>query len=473
MNTKQDETQGVGTIRKLVSLVDRGKFDEVVYPQSETSTVFQPTFKPYHNFTTDVVSWPFAGTAEWGKRLTFTVPYPWETDMISWVALRLKPAHWLPRDAYNHLYLKKDWTYQSPGSEWIWAKSLGSIAIAKAELEIDGVTVEQWSGDWIDVWSRTSLDTNKGAGWDDAVTGPLGGTEDGSIYCYLPFWFARWINVSYPLISSAKPFRIHITLRPFHEVVRMRSLDKTTCDQTPLGSTFKVQDLSLPFRYLRDVSVGLGIPTMDEAELVCGTAQIDGELRTAYRDYAHELLMVTTTEMRFGEPLKYRVGVPKDDCIRIGLPLTAANGPIRQLMWIVRRKDTALRSEWTNYSATLEGEGNATYNPPKPLMRSAQLMVGTAVWADQKESWWRQTGALPLEGGIRAFGNYVYVYNFTETPDGFDPNGTINASRVDVRLNLEIEQPPAPNNEWEVVVFLVGTNWMRFQNGLPNRVFMD
>jgi Major capsid protein N-terminus len=470
----------VGDMKKIVSLVDRGAFDNIVYPQDATTTVFQPAFRPYHNFTQDVTVWPFAGAAEWGKRITFTVPWPWQTDLISWVALRLKPFHWLPADAYNHLYVTQDWKYfdASRGrDEWVWAKSLGSVAIAKAELEVDGVIVEQWSGDWSDVWRRASLDPSKGIGADDAMFGIGGGptpTEDGYVYCYLPFWFSRWTNTAFPLVSTERPVRIHITLRPFTEVVRHAGADKSSCDETPLGQTFQVRDLTVPVGAgvrRQTVTVGLAVPTMEVAELVCGTAMIDGELRKAYRDAPHEIMMNPVVEMAFSEPLKYLVGVPNGDTVTIGLPLTAANGPLRQIFWFLRRKDVANRCDWTNYSATLEGEVDTIFNPRRPLLRSAQLLVGTAVWVDQDEAWWRSQGALPLAGGYRVAGGYVYAYNFTEKPNSFAPAGSLNASRVDLRLNLVVEAPVGA--EWEVVVFFVGTNWMRFQNGLPNLLFMD
>lgn len=471
----------VGTMKKIVSLVDRGAFDNIVYPQDAMTTVFQPAFRPYHNFTQDVTVWPYAGAAEWGKRLTFTVPWPWQTDLLSWVALRIKPFHWLPAPAYNHLYVAQDWTYLSATDEWLWAKSLGTVAIAKAELEVDGVVVETWSGDWMDVWRRTSLTPNRGVGADDAMFGcgtrGAGPTEDGYVYCWLPFWFSRWSNTAFPLISSTRPVRIHITLRPFEDVVRRAGADKA-CGQTPLGTTFEVRNRgpTVPPNTIlpEPVVVGDAVPTMEVAELVCGTALIDGELRKAYRDMPHEIMMNPVVEMAFSEPLKYVVGVPNGNIINIGLPLTAANGPLRQLVWFLRRKAAVTnRADWTNYSAVLEGEADPVFNPPRPLLRRAQLMVGTAVWADQEEAWWRSTGALPLAGGYRTSGAYVYAYNFTERPDSFEPAGSLNASRVDLRLNLEVEQPTGTNNEWEVVVFFVGTNWMRFENGLPNLLFMD
>lgn len=469
--TSSGQEKPLGTMKKLVSLVDRGEFDMIAYPQDANTTLYQPLFKPYHNFTTEVHVWPFAGSAEWGKRITFTVPQPWETDVLSWVALRIKPQHWLPADIYNRLYGTKDWSYKNTDTEWIWAKSLGSIAIAKAELEIDGVTVEQWSGDWIHVWGRMNQDLNKGIGWDTDMLGLTGGTEDGSFYCYLPFWFSRHRNTAFPLISTTRPVRIHVTFRPFHEVIRMRNTNKA-CDQTPLQSSFEIADLTFPFRYLRTVRIDQPVPTMEVAEMVCGTALIDGELRLAYRDYYHEILMNPVVEMRFGEPLKYTVGAPNGSRILIGLPLTAFNGPLKQLIWVLRRKGVSARADWTNFSATLEPM-DPEWNPAQSLLRKATLLVGTATWFEEEESVLRANGSLPLSGGIRTFGNFIYVYNFTEKPNSFDPCGTVNASRTDLRLNLEVEQPQGEDKEWEVIVWAVQTNWMRFQNGLANQVFMD
>ena len=462
----------LGTMKKLVSLVDRGEFDQICYPQDANTTLYQPLFKPYHNFTPEVRVWPFAGAAEWGKRITFTVPMPWETDLLSWVALRIKPQHWLPADIYNHLYSTKDWSYINANTEWLWAKSLGSVAIARAELEIDGVIVEQWSGDWIQVWGRMTQDLNQGIGWDTDMLGPTGGTDDGSFYCYLPFWFSRHRNVAFPLISTSRPVRIHITFRPFKDVVRMRGVNKV-CDQTPLQSSFEIQDLALPFLSKRTIQVNQPQPTMEVAEMVCGTALIDGDLRKAYRDYYHEILMNPVVEMQFGEPLKYTVGAPNGSRILIGLPLTAFNGPLKQLIWVIRRKGVGARADWTNFSATLEDAADPIWNPTQPLLRKATLLVGTATWFDEEESVLRANGALPLAGGIRVFGNYIYVYNFTERPNSFDPCGSVNASRTDLRLNLEVEQPQGADKEWEVLVWAVQTNWMRFQNGLANQVFMD
>jgi hypothetical protein len=70
--------------------------------------------------------------------------------------------------------------------------------------------------------------------------------------------------------------------------------------------------------------------------------------------------------------------------------------------------------------------------------------------------------------------SYVYAYSFAQDPTKFGPTGSMNASRAEMRLDLTIIPPTdVDNTEWEVQVFIVGHNWMRFQNGLAERLFTD
>jgi hypothetical protein len=98
-------------------------------------------------------------------------------------------------------------------------------------------------------------------------------------------------------------------------------------------------------------------------------------------------------------------------------------------------------------------------------------MIGTAVWADQDEDWWRSQAMAMMPGGVRGSGNYVYGFNFAELPTAFSPSGSVNASRVDLFLTLTVAPPE--DVEWSVTVFTISQNFMRFQNGLANQLFMD
>ena len=470
----------VGELKKMVSLVDRSGFDEFVYPIQSETTKFQPVVKPYHNFTQETVTWPFIGSPEWGKRITFEVPWPWEGDFLNWIVLRLKPLSWIPPDVQQHLGpTLGDWTLVNPSSFYVWANNLGTVAIALAEMEVDGVIVEQFSGDWINVWNRTHHGVSGATPWDDAVFGSytqepsINNTwpsEDGYIYCYLPFWFSRWLNTSYPLVSTRGPHtvRFHITLRPFSEVVQKLNTP-LGCNETPLNKSFIVQVSPSQFQTLTTQG---GIPQFETADILASVSYIENPLRQDYVDQPHEIMMNPVTEITFGEPLKYVLSKTVDG-IHIQLPIVG-NGPLKQILFFIRRKSVAEYNDWTNYSATPKIDQDPTWNPVQPLLKHAILQIGTATWADEDERWWRVTANTPMPGGIRGYGDYIYGYNFAEKPTEFNPSGSLNASRVDIRLNITVTPPNGSSDgEWTVSVFLLSTNWMRFQNSIANQVFMD
>ena len=472
----------VGEMKKLVTLVDRVAFDEFVYPKDSPTTKFQPLQKPYHNYTQETVVWPFAGRPDWGQRITFRVPWPWQGDFLNYIALRLKPLSWIPRTAQVNISPETgNWSITNQADFFIWANSLGTTAIALAEMEVDGVIVESFSGDWLNVWNKTYNSTTEGLPFDDGIYNSYAPqtvnnwipSEDGYIYCYLPFWFAKYANTAFPLLSKASQdtVQFHITLRPFSQVVR-KLTSPLQCNEIPQGKAVAYTNLitNQPGTFL----IPLNIPTFEQADIVCGITHIDGELRQAYIDRPNEILMAPVVETVFNEPLKYQSSAQQGNLVNIGLPLTIGNGPIRQLLFFLRRKAAITQyNDFNNYALQLEGQADPIWNPLSPLLVKAQLLVGTAVWADEQEKWWRASPDIQVPGGVRAYGNYIYGYNFANKPVEFSPSGSVNASRVDMRLNLTVTQPSGTNSEWTVTVFLVGTNWMRFENGLANQVFMD
>jgi len=511
----------VGEIKRLVSLIDRGDVDEYLYPIDTDNTAFLPNFKPYHNFANETIELPYTGAANWGQRITFTLPFPWMGDCLSWVALRITPSHWLPGDAINGLTQSDPnrWTYKDGPNTWMWASNLASSAIALVEMEVNGIVLEQWSGDWIDIWQRVYLDSSRSAGWNDSITGglnrpnpsiisskngqPIFGdhvcneatplsstgvsneetllpTEDGSVYAYFPFWFARRRNAAFPIasIQGEGNVRFHITLRPFKEVIRKISVPRM-CDETMLGSTIVLNDnntinsnILLPFDARFDISPVA--PTFKDAILICGFTHLDGDLRQAYIHRAHEILVEPVINIPFSEPLKYLVSTGDSDTITVSLPLEAANGPVREVIWFLRRKGAYKFNSWSNYGAYLEHEVDPIYNPQRPLLVKAVLRIGSVVWADQTELWWRTRGALQHSGGIQLMQSYIYAYSFAKDPMAFGPSGSMNASRAEMRLDLTVAPPQGVDEkEWEVQVFVVSHNWMRFQNGLAERVFTD
>ena len=98
-------------------------------------------------------------------------------------------------------------------------------------------------------------------------------------------------------------------------------------------------------------------------------------------------------------------------------------------------------------------------------------MNGTVI-CDAEEQFYREQAAYAHRGGYAAFSKFIYGYSFAASPGEHQPSGSLNASRVN-SLRLVLDVKPPGGDLWEVKVFCIGLNWMRFENGLANPMFED
>lgn len=470
-----------GTITTLLDLTDRDVAESDLFPLSANTTWFtRDPERATIMFTPQVQTIKFRGPAAWGQRFTFDLGSLKVGDVMFGAVLQLQLGHWL--DATTLLALAGGQAaYTDPSGAWEYANCLGTAAIAKAELEIDGVTIETIDGDWIDVVSRLFADYNTqvGISYDALGRVPIATlrglapraypTEDGYIHCPLLFFFGRTrYQEALPMIAIKEGLvRIHVTLRPFTEVVRQVRGYRDSCDATPLGKTIELTT--------GPVVAAQATPDITSVALLTHGALLNGDIRTRMLREPFEMMHREVQTFWFEEPLKYATAKRSDtDTIIVQLPLEA-NHPLEEIVWFVRRKGVTANNEWTNYSDTLEADWKPTQASflTKPMVQNAKIQVNGITLVEAEEQYFRQHIAAKHRGGYAAFSNYVYGYSFAERPGQFQPTGSINASRANsLRLTLEVKPPPSEDS-WEVKVFCVALNWMRFENGLAGAVFED
>jgi hypothetical protein len=480
----------VGGMRTLVSLVDRAPFDDGVYPADTPVSALAPRAPdatglgslagaadgtPAAVVTSEVAEVSPSGAVAWGERMTFTLGWPWPGDALTWLALRLQPFSWLP-DAVTQGLRQGSLAPADGSGAFVWADRLALAALARVELEIGGVTVEAWGGEWADAASKLLLDTGRGAAWDGLAGCPVAAgtvaSEDGTVAAYLPFWFGRRGGAPLPVFAMGPqtPLRLHVTLRRFGDVVR-RAAARLAPGDSPLFPTLHTF-AAVPGGSL-SVVAGPAAPPLVIATLLVGVAHLPMAARRALMPQPHEYPMEAVAHAVFGEPLKYAV-LAADSRVTVSLPLDVANGPVRSIAFLLRRTGgVAAFRAYTEYGAVLEDEGT-----DQPLLRAARLYVGGTLWRSAEERECRATAALRLPGGARAYAAYVYALHFAEAPG--EPGlvtGSLNASCVDsVRLQLDVAAPGADGDVgggWEVHVFALSHNWLRTQNGLAGVVFCD
>lgn len=211
-------------------------------------------------------------------------------------------------------------------------------------------------------------------------------------------------------------------------------------------------------------------PPFKSVQLLVYGAIVDGALRKKMLRDPFEILHRQVQTFSFDEPMKYAVGKRADsDIIRIQLPLEA-NHPIEEILWFVRRKGVSVNNEWTNYSSLIETEWGT--RAPTPLLQNAILQVNGTVICDAEEQFYREQAAYAHRGGYAAFSKFIYGYSFAASPGEHQPSGSLNASRVN-SLRLVLDVKPPGGDLWEVKVFCIGLNWLRFENGLANPMFED
>lgn len=226
------------------------------------------------------------------------------------------------------------------------------------------------------------------------------------------------------------------------------------------------------------------LPGFANIEIMALSSVVDGEFRDKLLRKPHEMIYREVQTFKFSEPLKYTLNRSgsgaTDETVTIGVPLEC-NGPVEEIIWVIRRKGVSINNEWTNYGPLLESQR-------APGRYAEELLVGGSLWingvpfVEQSGQWFRTHIAQKHKGGIVAYNRYIYGYSFARNPGEHQPSGSINASKTStIQLRLTVRTPQAVDvpagfdqslaTGWEVLVYCIGLNWLRFENGIGNRVY--
>lgn len=226
-------------------------------------------------------------------------------------------------------------------------------------------------------------------------------------------------------------------------------------------------------------------PPFQNIEIATLSSLIDGEYRQKLMRNPYEILYREVQPFHFSEPLKYTMTLPGGsgsgvNGVTIGIPLEC-NGPIEEILWVVRRKGVAVNNEWTNFGPLLESQLEDG-REALPLVERGSIWVNGIPFVEQGGDWFRAHIAEKHKGGIVAYNRYIYGYSFARNPGRHQPSGSINTSKShSLQLRLTIRAPRTdgvPNGfdpdlagSWEVFVYCIGLNWLRFENGIANRIY--
>jgi hypothetical protein len=491
-------TRPRGDVTTVLDLASRNAQDDYFFPIQSGNSWFHRE-PGYTTYPATMVSQEFAhkGTAAWGGRLTFELGALQTGDLIQALSVQIRLGHWYSQEILQNI--AGGTNIVDPSNAWTYINSLGTSIIDYAEFEVGDQTLERIDGQFIKAYSSLIPDANMLFGFSTDgygitsqanVAGNTGSmnpnrpwpTQDGVYFCLLPFFFMRTrLKEAFPLVACAEgSVRVHIQLRSFAECVRSTQGFRPSCTSTPLGTTthFLTQDSSFNF-----VNPTL-VPPFQDFRVLTYTGLVSEAVRKAYIHKPFEQLTKFVSRFHFDEPYKYLTSKTNanSDTIEVSLPLEL-NHPTQEIFWVFRRKATVINNEWFNYTPIVETQ----YNPirvPIEWLTYATLRINGMVVEQAPGNWWRQAIASHHRGGWSAWASYLYGYSFALDPDSHQPSGSVNMSRSSsVRLDLRVKVPeavPVPDGfdadvsqGWEVFVYAIHLNWLRFENGLCQKLFED
>ena len=462
-----------GDITTLLDLTPRDFQDNYMFPLSADKTWWLPdSTRRLNPFSLSIQEFPFRGPTAFGQRFSFDMKSVGTGDLLLNTFLQIELGHWLDDTT---LVRMESGGYKMTSDFWAYADRLGSVIIEKAELEIGDSTIETIDGDFLNACylladQNIQFGLAQGLGSKDMTQTHPFPTTDRTLYIPLPFFFTRIkLKEALPLLACKEgSVRIHITLRPFHECIQIIGGSRTCSTDTPLGLQNQITSYLGPVQLPLSIVSSTTIPQFKTIKLITQAANTDGLMRQKILRQPFEVLRRDVATFYFEEPLKYATN-SSSDTITVQLPLEV-NHPMEEIIWFVRRKGTHLNNEWTNYSSVLDSEYDPVYNPRTPLLKSASLQFNGVEIVNSDEQFFRRTLGKAHKGGASAYFSYIYGYSFSKNPGEHQPSGTLNASRLQtVRLTLSI----MASDLWEVKVFVIGLQWLRFQNGIANQMFQN
>jgi hypothetical protein len=468
----------LGDQTTLIDIADRDEMDNELFPlDAEKSWFTRTSSRRVLPFTPILQEFITKGTLDFGSKFVFEMGSVNAGDLLFSVALQIRLDHWFPADVVASIQ-GGALVYTDPNGAWFYANSLGTVLIQRADFIVGEQILETIDGDFSNIFNKVYEDSNTQFGlgidaygvaaipdlksWNPSRAFP---TTNGYITCILPFSFQRLrLKNGFPLLSCKEnSVRIEVTLRPFSECVRIANGVRVGCTDVPLGRTFDFGGVA--------VVASAVAPNFLDARLVTYGVLTDGKLREALIKAPYERIFREVQKFTFSEPKRYLVN-SGGGVVRLQLPLEV-NGPLEEIIWVVRRKAVALNNEWTNYSDTLESEYDPVYRPFKSMLKYGALQVNGIPLIEADGEYFRRNLARNHKAGIVAYNSFIYGYTFAVKPGIHNPSGWINTSRTtDVRLRLDIVPPNGSEDlEFEVLVYTLGINWVRFENGLVNKLF--
>jgi len=425
-------TQGGG----LLQLVAQGKQD-VFLTGNPQVTWFKMVYRRYTNFAIESQIIQFDNQADFGRKITCLLPRKGDLLGPLWLEIKLPAIV----DAVTGVALS-------------YTNAIGHALIQEISFEIGAQEIDRQTGEWMEMWSNYTVPTDKREGWN-VMIGKTSGASQGnspsqlvnlygplSLYVPLRFWFCKNPGLYLPLLAiQYHPIRINITLRPLQQLFLLDTPTVNPCD-------VHVQTASI-------ISM----------EMYGDFVHLDVEERRRFVSHSHEYLI---------EQVQYTSSYPIDAAASVVQIPMEFNHPIRELYWVVQRDIAINAHQWFNYTSLSIGEISSFYiTNYQNLITTALLRIeGYDRFDIRNADYFRLLQPYQYHSVIPV-DDYIYSYSFCFRPEDIQPNGSMNASRLDtMTLQLEMNNMVTPARGTAVArIYALNHNVLRIVDGFGGLLF--
>ena len=394
-------TQGGG----LLQLVAQGKQD-VFLTGNPQITWFKMVYRRYTNFSMESSIIQFDNQANFGRKITTTIPRKGDLLGPLWLEIEL-PA------------LFKAGT--SPPVPLSYTNATAHALIQEISIEIGEQEIDKQTGEWMELYSNYVITQDKIQGWQNMIGKVTGGSQGnkpaaavqlyGPLYLYVPlrFWFCKNPGLALPLIAlQYHPIRINITLRPLSQMFINDTPTTSPCDVSATADSITSFNMYGDFIHL----------------------DIDERRRFVSNSHEYLIEQVQTTTYPI-DSTATSIKVPME-----------FNHPIRELYWVIQRSVAVDANQWFNYTnVSITEKDSYLHQTFANLINTAVLQLeGFDRFDIRNADYFRLVQPYQYHTVI-PINDFVYSYSFCFRPEDTQPSGSMNASRID-SMTLQLGMNP-------------------------------
>lgn len=425
----------------LLQLVATGRQDIYLSGNPQT-TFFKQVYRRHTNFSIESCRIDFDGAADFGKVIVATIPRKGDllNTLILEISLPMLPQYLQPSSDPNWL------NNNALTADTSWVNGIGHAMLEYISLEVGGKEIDRQYGEYLQIMSELQVDASKRTGYNNMIGYQQAYRQDsqpGPLKLYVPlrFWFCNNVGLSLPLVAmQAHPVRIYIKLRS-------------------LASLFYRDSLTLnPLQPLAQS----GVPNPQLSSLVMwgDYIHLDTDERRRFTSSKHEYLIE-------------QVQVQRKTAVPAGASLSNItldfNNPLKELVWVVQQDRMVQANEWFNYSNRMLIEQHVTL--ADQISTAVIRLDGYDRFEPRDASYFRLVQ--PWQRHTCIPDNYIYVYSFSLAPEAAQPQGSLNASRIDtVILSLTMNNTTGVKRyDSGITVYATNYNVFRIAAGLGGVLF--